>query len=103
VVLIDADGEYDPRDIPSVAAPILKGEADLLLGARERKPRWSEAVLNWLANLRVPGDSGTGLRALSRKLAHALPMTGKCVGGTSLASLTYSARALKNGRSDSDL
>jgi glycosyltransferase involved in cell wall biosynthesis len=84
VVLIDADGEYDPRDIPLLAAPILNGEADLVLGARHRKPRWSEAVLNWLANLRVPGDSGTGIRALSRKLALALPMTGKCVCGTSL-------------------
>ncbi len=84
VVLIDADGEYDPADIPTIAAPVLKGEADLVLGARPRKPRWSEAVLNWLTNLRVPGDSGTGLRALSRQLALTLPMTGKCVCGTSL-------------------
>jgi glycosyltransferase involved in cell wall biosynthesis len=84
VVLIDADGEYDPADIPTIAAPVLKGEADLVLGARPRKPRWSEAVLNWLANLRVPGDSGTGLRAISRKLALTVPMTGKCVCGTSL-------------------
>ena len=84
IVVIDADGEFDPEDIPALARPVLRGEADLVLGSRERKPRRSEAILNWLANLRVRGDSGTGLRALSRDLAIALPMSGKCVCGTSL-------------------
>ena len=84
IVVIDADGEFSADDIPAVAAPVLNGEADLVLGSRERKPRWSESVLNWLASLRVRGDSGTGLRALSRDLALALPMSGKCVCGTSI-------------------
>ncbi len=84
IVTIDADGEFSPDDIPSVATPVLQGEADLVLGCRDHKPRWSESALNWLANLRVPGDSGTGLRALSRELALALPMKGKCVCGTSI-------------------
>ena len=75
IVVIDADGEFSADDIPAVAAPVLNGEADLVLGSRERKPRWSESVLNWLASLRVRGDSGTGLRALSRDLALALPMS----------------------------
>lgn len=84
IVVIDADGEFSADDIPAVAAPVLQGKADLVLGSRKRKPRWSESVLNWLANLRVRGDSGTGLRALSRELALALPMKGACVCGASL-------------------
>jgi glycosyltransferase involved in cell wall biosynthesis len=84
IVVIDADGEFSTDDIPAVAAPVLEGKADLVLGSRERKPRWSESALNWLANLRVRGDSGTGLRALSRELALALPMKGTCVCGASL-------------------
>jgi glycosyltransferase involved in cell wall biosynthesis len=84
VVTIDGDGEFAAEDILVVAEPVLRGEADLVLGSRKRKPRWSEAVLNWLANLRVRGDSGTGLRALSRELALALPMRGQCICGSSL-------------------
>lgn len=84
IAVIDADGEFSVDDIPSIAAPVLHGKADLVLGSRERKPRWSESVLNGLANLRVRGDSGTGLRALSRQLALALPMKGTCVCGASL-------------------
>jgi len=84
IVVIDADGEFSADDIPAVVGPVLQGTADLVLGSRERKPRWSESLLNWLANLRVRGDSGTGMRALSRELALALPMKGTCVCGTSL-------------------
>lgn len=34
VVIQDADLEYDPRDIPSLIHPILKGQADVVLGSR---------------------------------------------------------------------
>lgn len=84
IVVIDGDGEFCVDDIPAVAGPVLQGKADLVLGSRKRKPRWSEALLNWLANLRVRGDSGTGLRALSRELALVLPMKGTCVCGASI-------------------
>jgi glycosyltransferase involved in cell wall biosynthesis len=84
IVVIDADGEFSVDDIPAVVAPVLEGAADLVLGGREHKPRWSESLLNWLANLRVRGDSGTGFRALSRELALALPMKGTCICGSSL-------------------
>src|SRR5262249_15364240 len=33
-VLIDADGSHDPGDIPKLVAPIVAGEADLVLGSR---------------------------------------------------------------------
>jgi glycosyltransferase involved in cell wall biosynthesis len=34
VIVQDADLEYDPQDIPSVIAPILAGEADVVFGSR---------------------------------------------------------------------
>jgi|Marorgknorr_s2lv_3_1036020.scaffolds.fasta_scaffold24785_2 glycosyltransferase involved in cell wall biosynthesis len=34
IVFIDADGSDDPSEIPQVVAPILLGEADLVLGVR---------------------------------------------------------------------
>jgi glycosyltransferase involved in cell wall biosynthesis len=34
IVLMDADGTYDPRDIPNLISPILRGEADLVIGSR---------------------------------------------------------------------
>ncbi len=34
VVQLDADGQYDPAEIPKLLAPILSGEADMVLGAR---------------------------------------------------------------------
>lgn len=33
-VKLDADGQYDPRDIPAVMTPILEGRADLVWGVR---------------------------------------------------------------------
>lgn len=34
VCFMDADGSLDPADLPSVAGPVLRDEADLVLGAR---------------------------------------------------------------------
>lgn len=34
IVFIDADGSHDPRDIPRLVEPILKGEADHVSGSR---------------------------------------------------------------------
>jgi glycosyltransferase involved in cell wall biosynthesis len=34
VCFLDADGSLDPRDLPRVAEPVLRGEADLVLGRR---------------------------------------------------------------------
>lgn len=34
VLTIDADSQHDPSDIPRVAEPILRGEADIVLGTR---------------------------------------------------------------------
>lgn len=34
IVLMDADGTYDPEDIPHLISPILQGEADVVIGSR---------------------------------------------------------------------
>lgn len=34
IVTLDADGQHDPEEIPTVVAPILRGEADLVNGSR---------------------------------------------------------------------
>ena len=38
VCFVDADGSLDPRDLPSVADPVLAGTHDLVLGARRAEP-----------------------------------------------------------------
>jgi glycosyltransferase involved in cell wall biosynthesis len=34
VVLLDGDGQHDPEQIPDVVAPVLSGEADMVIGSR---------------------------------------------------------------------
>ena len=58
VVTLDGDGQHDPQEIPSVIEPILKGEADCVIGSRFLKPvkiaryrRFGIAVITWLFNV----------------------------------------------------
>ncbi len=37
IMIHDADFEYDPKDVPSLLDPILKGEADVVYGSRFKK------------------------------------------------------------------
>lgn len=34
VVVLDADGQHDPNDIPKLLEPLIEGEADLVIGSR---------------------------------------------------------------------
>ncbi len=34
LVTIDADGQFNPKDIPKIAEPVLKGEADMVTCSR---------------------------------------------------------------------
>ena len=95
VVTMDGDGEHRPEDILRLVAPILSGEADLVLGARPHVARPSERFLNWLTRLRVKeiSDTGTGFRALRRDLAVRLELRGRCICGISvLESVALGAR-----------
>jgi glycosyltransferase involved in cell wall biosynthesis len=78
VVMLDADGQHDPREIPRVAGLVIEGKADLVIGSRFLKknngiPRYRQVGQKTLdlftnigANSRVT-DSQSGFRAISCK------------------------------------
>ncbi len=56
VVMMDADNTYDPRDMPKLLLPILIGEADIVIGAREKKTHFiGNALLTLTANIAFRG------------------------------------------------
>jgi dolichol-phosphate mannosyltransferase len=88
VVLIDADGSHEPRDIPSLLKPILAGEADMVIASRgkggsdelhgtaEQFLRYVGSQLIMLAinyrwGVRL-SDSQNGFRAVRRDVARRL-------------------------------
>lgn len=83
IVTLDADGQHDPSEIPMLVEPILRGEADLVMGVRPELPYLSERVLTWLTSMRVPvGDASTGFRAVTRGIAGEMRLHGACLCGT---------------------
>ena len=77
VAFLDADGEYDPAELPVLAAPIIDGQADYVVGSRFRgtigsmllRRRVGNTVLTWLTSAvarRRLTDGQSGFRALSR-------------------------------------
>ncbi|MFN2556364.1 MAG: glycosyltransferase family 2 protein [Nitriliruptorales bacterium] len=77
VAFLDADGEYDPRELPGVVAPIARDEADYVVGSRfagridSMLPhrRIGNVLLTWLTSLaagRRLSDGQSGFRALGR-------------------------------------
>jgi glycosyltransferase involved in cell wall biosynthesis len=80
IVNTDADGQYHPRHIPELVAPILAGEADIVLGDRgvanlahfSPVKRWLQSVgarvVRFLSGVPVH-DATTGFRAFSRDAA----------------------------------
>lgn len=89
IVNIDADGQFDPRDIPRLVTPILHGEADCVTGSRfldksfEPNIPWIKKfgnqifikVVNWLTHHKFT-DTQCGLRAYSREAALKLNLFG---------------------------
>lgn len=83
IVTLDADGQHDPSEIPSLIKPILRGEADLVMGIRPELPYLSERILTSLTSIRVPiGDASTGFRAVRREIAREMSLHGACLCGT---------------------
>lgn len=82
IVGMDADGQFDPRDIPRLVDPILRGEADLVTGTRFHPSSHNAAVkglkrfgnrmftrmTNRLTGLGLT-DAQCGFRAYSRAAA----------------------------------
>ena len=55
VAVLDADGSLDPGDLPRLAAPVLAGDADLVLGRRRPRPRSAWPLHARLANRALAG------------------------------------------------
>lgn len=89
IVNIDADGQFDPADIPKLLAPILAGEAEFVTASRFADPalmprmplakkygnfmvRW---IINWLTNRQFT-DVSCGFRAYTRETALKLNLFG---------------------------
>lgn len=84
VVLMDADGQHDPDDLPALVARGRDGDHDLLIGCRlgdaARIPParyWTNyigtRVLTWMTGYELE-DSQSGYRVLSRDLARRLAL-----------------------------
>jgi len=79
VVTLDADGQHPPEAIADLLAPLISGDADLVIGARQRDPRIMPAhrrFTNWLSSTLVTRalgtavpDSQSGFRAMTRAVA----------------------------------
>jgi dolichol-phosphate mannosyltransferase len=88
LVFIDADGSHDPRDIPRLVEPILRGEAELVIASRTRGGSdelhgTAEQLLRYIGSQLIMlainyrwqvrlTDSQNGFRALRRDAARAL-------------------------------
>jgi glycosyltransferase involved in cell wall biosynthesis len=87
IVNTDADNQYDARDLPKLAEPILRGEADLVVGARpigdiahfsltkRALQKIGSAVVRVVSGTRVP-DAPSGFRAMTREAAMRLNVFG---------------------------
>jgi len=91
IVFIDADGSHEPKDIPAMVAPIMAGQADLVVGSRgkggsdelhgtvEQFIRYFGSQLIMLAinyrwDVRLT-DSQNGFRAIRKDVAKKLGLT----------------------------
>ena len=85
IVVMDADGQHDPEDIPRLVAPILEGEADLVIGSRYVEGSSTDAplyrrvglsivnVFNQTANDDVK-DTQSGFRAFNKDALSCSPI-----------------------------
>ena len=89
IVNTDADNHYDQTRIPELVAPVLAGEADIVIGSRplgglsemSLSRRWGNRIANatfrFLYGLPQDTDISSGFRAYSREAALRLSVTSK--------------------------
>ena len=90
IVSIDADGQFDPADIPALVAPVVEGRADFASASRFADPslapempavkRWGNRMMSRLIS-RLAGqtfhDVSCGMRCYSRRAALQLHLLGR--------------------------
>ena len=78
LIILDGDGQHNPEEIPLLLAPVLKGEADFVIGSRfltkessmARYRKFGISVITLLFNLgsrTTVSDAQSGFRAYSEK------------------------------------
>ena len=90
ILTIDADGQFDPGDIPALIRPILQGEADFVTASRfadaalaprmPRAKRWgNDIIASWLSSLTGQRfhDVSCGFRAYSTEAYFRLVLLGE--------------------------
>jgi glycosyltransferase involved in cell wall biosynthesis len=103
IVNTDADNQYDGRDIPSLVGPILRNEADIVVGTRDVAGHdefsrlkkllqsWGSWVVRQASGTSIP-DTTSGFRAYSREAA---------LGVNVVSSFTYTLETIiQAGKSD---
>ncbi len=80
IINTDADNQYNSEDLARLVQPILKGEAEMVIGDRgvatlaafsplkRRLQTWGSQVVGRAAHLKTP-DASSGFRAISREAA----------------------------------
>jgi len=104
MVILDADGQHDPNDIPVIIRPVLSGEADIVVGSRmagEGVPvqRWvGVRVITLIVRVSAyPGlrDAQSGFRAYSRRAIRAITITEPGMGASTEILLKAACEGLK--------
>jgi glycosyltransferase involved in cell wall biosynthesis len=108
LIILDSDGQHDPRDIPLIAAPVLAGRADICIGSRfleatgrEGVPRYRQAGIRVLTALNNLGastsqsvtDGQSGYRCFSQKAVSSISPRDSDMGIS--AEILFQARAAK--------
>jgi len=86
LVTLDGDGQHDPDDIPGILAPIVNGDADMVIGSRfirqhNTVPAYRKlgiSVISFLWNVGSKtkiSDTQSGFRAYNRRLIEGLSIT----------------------------
>lgn len=80
IVNTDADNQYQGSEIPKLIEPILRGEADIVVGDRQTQTiphfsrtkkklqKWGSRLVRVLSKTKIP-DATSGFRAISREAA----------------------------------
>ncbi len=93
LVTLDGDNQHTPDDITALVSPIVRGEADIVIGSRLLKQspqtnmrRYRELgirMITWLCNVGSPvkvTDSQSGFRAYRRSVIESVTLTDRRMG-----------------------
>ena len=93
LVTLDGDNQHSPEEITTLIGPILRGEADIVIGSRllkespqtnmQRYRRFGIRAITWLCNVGSPvkvTDSQSGFRAYRMSVLESVTLTNRGMG-----------------------